>query len=97
VSDQLDGMRLRYGFWIIIIGFGLVAFITLVSIFRWSEVSSVATVVGAVSSLVGTVVGAFFGVRSSPVDAAARVRQPAAIGDGPIESLLASRVSHRAP
>ncbi|HEX2182377.1 MAG TPA: hypothetical protein VHH10_08825 [Rubrobacteraceae bacterium] len=63
MPDQLDGMRLRYGFWIIIIGFGLVAFIALVSIFRWSDVSSVATVVGAVSSLVGTVVGAFFGVQ----------------------------------
>jgi len=64
VSDQLDQMRLRYGFWIIIIiGFGLVAFITLVAIFRWNEVANVATVVGAVSSLVGTVVGAFFGVQ----------------------------------
>lgn len=63
MSDQLDGMRLRYGFWIIIIGFGLVAFITVVSIFAWSEVTNVATVVGAVSSLVGTVVGAFFGVQ----------------------------------
>jgi hypothetical protein len=63
VSDQLDRTRLRYGFWIIIIGFGLVAFITLISIFRWSEVSNVATVVGSVSSLVGTVVGAFFGVQ----------------------------------
>ena len=63
MSDQLDRMRLRYGFWIIIIGFGLVAFITLVSIFTWSEVTNVATVVGAVSSLVGTVVGVFFGVQ----------------------------------
>ncbi|MDF2701587.1 MAG: hypothetical protein K0S10_531 [Rubrobacteraceae bacterium] len=63
MSDQLDRMRLRYGFWIIIIGFGLIAFITLVSIFTWSEVTNVATVVGAVSSLVGTVVGAFFGVQ----------------------------------
>ncbi len=61
--DQLDQMRLRYGFWIIIVGFGLVAFITVVSIFAWSEVTNVATVVGAVSSLVGTVVGAFFGVQ----------------------------------
>jgi hypothetical protein len=63
VSDQLDLMRLKYGFRIIITGFGLVAFITVVSIFTWSEVTSVATVVGAVSSLVGTVVGAFFGVQ----------------------------------
>src|SRR3712207_9430374 len=56
-------MRLRYGFWIIMTGFGLVAFITMVSIFTWNEVANVATVVGAVSSLVGTVVGAFFGVQ----------------------------------
>ena len=63
MSDQLDRMRLKYGFWIIMTGFALVAFITVVSIFTWSEVTSVATVVGAVSSLVGTVVGAFFGVQ----------------------------------
>ena len=63
MSDELDRMRLRYGFWIIVIGFGLVAFITLIAIFRWNEVANVATVVGAVSSLVGTVVGAFFGVQ----------------------------------
>jgi hypothetical protein len=58
-----DRFRLRYGFWIIITGFALVAIITIISIFRWAEVTSVATVVGAVASLVGTVVGAFFGVQ----------------------------------
>jgi hypothetical protein len=63
VSDELDLMRLRYGFWIIIFGFSLVAFIALIAIFKWDEVANVATVVGAVSSLVGTVVGAFFGVQ----------------------------------
>ena len=65
--DQLDQMRLRYGFWIIITGFALVAFITMISIFRWAEVTSVATVVGAVASLVGTVVGAFLGVQVGAV------------------------------
>jgi hypothetical protein len=63
VSNELDLMRLRYGFWIIIFGFSLVAFIALIAIFKWDEVANVATVVGAVSSLVGTVVGAFFGVQ----------------------------------
>jgi hypothetical protein len=38
-------------------GFALVFLITLISTFRWTEVTSVATVVGAVASLVGTVVG----------------------------------------
>ncbi len=62
-AEDIDRLRLRYGFWIIITGFALVAFITMISIFRWAEVTSVATVVGAVVSLVGTVVGAFFGVQ----------------------------------
>jgi hypothetical protein len=62
-AEELDRLRLRYGFWIIITGFALVFLITLISTFRWAEVTSVATVVGAVASLVGTVVGAFFGVQ----------------------------------
>jgi hypothetical protein len=45
----------------------LAASITIVSTFRWVEVTSVATVVGAVASLVGTVVGAFFGVQVGAV------------------------------
>jgi hypothetical protein len=63
-AEEIDRLRLRYGFWIIISGFALVFLITLISSFRWAEVTSVATVVGAVASLVGTVVGAFFGVQA---------------------------------
>ncbi len=59
-SEEIDRLRLRYGFWIIMTGFALVFLIALIATFRWSEVTSVATVVGAVASLVGTVVGAFF-------------------------------------
>ena len=66
-SEEIDRLRLRYGFWIIITGFALVFLITLIATFRWSEVTSVATVVGAVASLVGTVVGAFFGVQVGAV------------------------------
>jgi hypothetical protein len=66
-SEEIDRLRLRYGFWIIITGFALVFVITLISTFRWAEVTSVATVVGAVASLVGTVVGAFFGVQVGAV------------------------------
>jgi hypothetical protein len=66
-AGEIDRLRLKYGFWIIITGFALVAFITIVATFRWSEVTSVATVVGAVASLVGTVVGAFFGVQVGAV------------------------------
>jgi hypothetical protein len=66
-AGEIDRLRLKYGFWIIITGFALVAFITIVATFRWAEVTSVATVVGAVASLVGTVVGAFFGVQVGAV------------------------------
>lgn len=66
-AEEIDRLRLRYGFWIIITGFVLVFLITLISTFRWAEVTSVATVVGAVASLVGTVVGAFFGVQVGSV------------------------------
>jgi hypothetical protein len=66
-SEDIDRLRLRYGFWIIITGFALVFLITLIATFRWAEVTSVATVVGAVASLVGTVVGAFFGVQVGAV------------------------------
>jgi len=65
--EEIDRLRLRYGFWIIITGFALVFVIALISTFRWAEVTSVATVVGAVASLVGTVVGAFFGVQVGAV------------------------------
>ncbi len=66
-SEEMDRLRLRYGFWIIISGFALVFLITLIATFRWAEVTSVATVVGAVASLVGTVVGAFLGVQVGAV------------------------------
>ena len=66
-SEEIDRLRLRYGFWIIITGFALVFLITLIATFRWVEVTSVATVVGAMASLVGTVVGAFFGVQVGAV------------------------------
>jgi hypothetical protein len=67
MAEEIDRLRLRHGFWIILTGFVLVEFITLVATFRWAEVTSVATVVGAVASLVGTVVGAFFGVQVGAV------------------------------
>ena len=63
-AEDIDRLRLRYGFWIIITGFALVFLITLIATFRWVEVTSVATVVGA-----------FFGVQ---VGAVGRERAEAA-------------------
>jgi hypothetical protein len=62
-QQQLDHLRIRYGLWIILAGFLLVALVSVVSIFRWEDVTSVATAIGATTSLVGTVVGSFLGVQ----------------------------------
>ncbi len=62
-QQQLDQLRIRYGLWIILAGFLLVALVSVVSIFRWEDVTSVATAIGATTSLVGTVVGSFLGVQ----------------------------------
>jgi hypothetical protein len=71
VSFELGVVRLRYDFWIIV-GFAPVAFIAGVSILAWSEITSVATVAGAVSGPVGTVVGALF---DDPFRSASRGRR----------------------
>lgn len=63
MADQVDRIRLRYGLLIILAGFVLVALIVIISIYRWEDVTNVATVIGATTSLVGTVVGAFLGVQ----------------------------------
>ncbi len=62
-DQQLEQLRIRYGLWIILAGFLLVALVSVVSIFRWEDVTSVATAIGATTSLVGTVVGSFLGVQ----------------------------------
>src|SRR3712207_8681890 len=64
MQDQhVDQLRMKYGLWIILTGFLLVALITAASIYKWNDVTSVATAIGATTSLVGTVVGSFLGVQ----------------------------------
>ncbi len=62
-DQQVDQLRMKYGLWIILTGFLLVALITAASIYKWNDVTSVATAIGATTSLVGTVVGSFLGVQ----------------------------------
>jgi uncharacterized membrane protein len=62
-ENNIDKIHIKYGFWVIIIGFILVTVIFIVAIFKWQEASDVTAVVGAFTGLVGTVVGAFFGAQ----------------------------------
>ena len=58
-----DILRLKYGFWVVIIGMLVVCLIFVVSILRWSLAADVASAVGAAAGVIGTIVGAFFGVQ----------------------------------
>jgi hypothetical protein len=58
-----DELRIKYGYRVILGGFILVAVVLLVAIWRWEVANDVALVVGLFTSMVGTVIGAFFGIQ----------------------------------
>ena len=39
MHEQVDHMRIKYGFWIILMGFFLIALITAASILKWNDVT----------------------------------------------------------
>lgn len=56
-------MRIKYGFWIVILGLVLVAAVFLAAIAKWSAAQDAAAAVGSVTGVIGTIIGAFFGVQ----------------------------------
>jgi len=56
-------LRIKYGYRAILGGFILVAVVLVVAIWRWDVANDVAVVVGLFTSMVGTVIGAFFGIQ----------------------------------
>jgi hypothetical protein len=64
---------------VILAGFTLVLIVSLAAMWRWSTAQEVSAVAGAITGLVGTVVGAFFGVQvgSAGAEQAERARQEA--------------------
>lgn len=62
-SFQIDKLRLTYGFWIIVIGFFLVAMLFMIAVSHWTKADDVVTVIAVITTFVGTIVGAFFGVQ----------------------------------
>jgi hypothetical protein len=61
-ADQADLLRIKYGFWVVIVGFVLVGIIAVAAVSKWTAAGDVTAVIGSVTGVVGTVVGAFFGV-----------------------------------
>ena len=62
-TTSADELRIKYGYRVILGGFILVALVLLVAIWRWDVANDVALVVGLFTSMVGTVIGAFFGIQ----------------------------------
>lgn len=59
-----DTKKDLYGFWIIIAGFLVVLAVFLISAHKWPDSKDVTAAVGAVTGTVGSLAGAFFGVRA---------------------------------
>jgi hypothetical protein len=59
-----EQMRIRYAFWLAVIGLGLAALLVVFLVVEgWKTASDVVAVVGLFTSVLGTLVGAFFGVQ----------------------------------
>lgn len=67
------------GFYVVVVGLLVVLTIYVVAVLRWDSASDVTTVVGSAGGIVGTVIGAFFGVQvgSAGRDRAERQRNVA--------------------
>jgi hypothetical protein len=62
-KEATDQMRVKYGYYIILAGFLLVGLVFVAAVAKWNTAGDVTAVVGSVTSLIGTVVGAFLGVQ----------------------------------
>jgi hypothetical protein len=62
--SDTEQMRIRYAFWLAVVGLGLGAALVLFLVFEgWKTASDIVAVVGLFTSVLGTLVGAFFGVQ----------------------------------
>ncbi|HYC11217.1 MAG TPA: hypothetical protein VEC02_00955 [Nitrososphaerales archaeon] len=62
-SAQTDQMRIKYGYYIVIAGFLLVGLAFAASLLKFTMAADVSSVFGLITGVVGTLVGAFFGVQ----------------------------------
>ena len=61
---EIEQLRIKYAFWLAIIGLSIAAILVMFLVYRgWSEAERVVAVVGLFTSVLGTLVGAFFGMQ----------------------------------
>jgi hypothetical protein len=51
--------------WVILAGLGAVAVITVVALIRYDDPTAIVTALGPVTGVIGTLIGAYFGLRGS--------------------------------
>ena len=62
-APSVDMARIRYGAWLIVAAFALLGVVFGIAVSQFSTASDVTAVVGSVTTVVGTIIGAFFGVQ----------------------------------
>ena len=54
-----------YGMWVILAGLAAMTAVTIVALIRYSNPTAIVTSLGPVTGVIGTLVGAYFGMRGS--------------------------------
>jgi vacuolar-type H+-ATPase subunit I/STV1 len=54
-----------YGMWVTLAGVAAVTAITVIALIRYKDASSIATALGPATAVIGTLIGAYFGLRGS--------------------------------
>jgi hypothetical protein len=54
-----------YGMWVTLAGVGAVTAITIVALIRFDNATSIVSALGPVTAVIGTLIGAYFGLRGS--------------------------------
>src|SRR3954468_23081033 len=54
-----------YGMWVILAGLGAMTIVTIGALVRYSDPTAIVTALGPVTGVIGTLVGAYFGLRGS--------------------------------
>lgn len=60
-ANQSDDDKTKLGFWIVVIGMVIAALVYVAAIIRYGTAQDVATSIGPITTLIGTLAGAFFG------------------------------------
>lgn len=61
-NSQVDGLRVKYGFFVVLFGLLVVLAVFIVAVLRLEKAADATAVIGAVTGVIGTLVGTFFGI-----------------------------------